>query len=96
MFGDERWFETLYTGTEHNTLFSPEPSTIYTKSSDPFGLISNYFIDRLRTVFADVAPNPLIMRNSANSPIFLLCFAAGNPNGAPIAVRIAQHILGKN
>lgn len=96
MFGDDQWFDALYETTESNSLFSDEPSKIYRKKSDPFELITKYFIERLKTVFADVATNPLVMRNSTNSPIFLLCFAAGNPNGAPIAVRIAQHILGKN
>jgi three-Cys-motif partner protein len=96
MFGDEKWFETIYQTTEHNSLFSEFPSTIFSKTSDPFGSIKQYFIGRLRTVFAEVAQNPLIMRNSTNSPIFLLAFAAGNPKGAPIAVKIAQHILGKN
>ncbi len=95
MFGDDTWFERIYQTTERNSLFSTEPLTVHSKTSDPFGLITTYFIDRLKTVFADVAQNPLVMRNSANSPIFLLCFAAGNPKGAPIAVRIAQHILSK-
>lgn len=33
------------------------------------------------------------MRNSKNVPLYLLCFAAGNPRGGPIAVKIAQDIL---
>jgi hypothetical protein len=28
-----------------------------------------------------------------NNPLYLLCFAAGNDKGAPIAVKIANHIL---
>jgi len=31
--------------------------------------------------------------NSANSPLYLLCFAAGNEKGAPIAWNIANHLL---
>ena len=95
LFGDDKWFPTIYQATEMNSLFSEDPLTVFSKNSDPFRLITNYFTGRLQTVFAEVAPNPLIMRNSTNSPIFMLCFAAGNPNGAPIAVRIAKHILGK-
>jgi three-Cys-motif partner protein len=95
LFGEDEWFRRIYRSNEINSLFSTEPSTIFTKDPDPFGQISRYFISRLKSVFADVAPNPLVMKNSNNSPIFLLCFAAGNPKGAPIAVRIAQHILGK-
>ena len=48
---------------------------------------------RLKTVFAQVAPNPLILTNSKEVPIYLLCFAAGNPKGAPTAVKIAKDIL---
>jgi three-Cys-motif partner protein len=96
MFGEDKWFNTIYQSTENNSLFSNEISTTFAKTVDPFGAITRYFVDRLRSVFSEVADNPLVMRNSTNSPIFLLCFAAGNPNGAPIAVRIAQHILCKN
>lgn len=96
MFGEDAWFNTIYKSTENNSLFPGEMSIRYTKTADPFGAITNYFIKRLRSVFSEVADNPLVMRNSTNSAIFLLCFAAGNPNGAPIAVRIAQHILRKN
>ncbi len=95
LFGEAKWFDEIYQATEHNTLFRDSPSIAFSKTSDPFGAITRYFVRRLQTVFANVAEKPLIMRNSANSPMFLLCFAAGNPKGAPIAVKIAQHILGK-
>ncbi len=95
MFGEQEWFNRLYYKEERESLFSDGPTTKLIKVGDPFDVITSYFVERLSTVFAEVAPNPLVMRNSTNSPIFLLCFAAGNPNGAPIAVRIAKHILGK-
>jgi RHS repeat-associated protein len=44
-------------------------------------------------VFAEVAPRPMPLRNSRGSPMYALCFAAGNPKGAPIAVKIANHLL---
>jgi hypothetical protein len=44
-------------------------------------------------VFKGVANNPLPLYNSKNNPLYLLCFAAGNPKGAPTAVKIAQDIL---
>ena len=96
MFGEDNWFQKLYTPVQTSSLFSSEPMTTFLKAADPFSLIARYFVERLKTVFAEVAENPLIMRNSTNSPIFLLGFAAGNPKGGPIAVKIAQHILGKN
>lgn len=60
-----------------------------------FDKIGKFFIERLETVFTKVAQNPLLLYNSKNVPIYLLCFAAGNPRGAPTAVKIAQDILGK-
>ena len=57
--------------------------------------IGRYFNNRLKSIFAAVADEPKVLRNSANSPLYLLCFAAGNPRGAPIALRIANHLLKK-
>lgn len=96
LFGDEVWFERIYEKVERPSLFSPEFTASFSKNADPFGMITRYFVERLKTVFPAVAENPLVIRNSTNSPIFLLCFASGNPKGAPIAVKIAQHILDKN
>jgi len=52
----------------------------------------------LRTIFPAVADNPRVLANSRNMPLFLLCFAAGNPapRAKEIALRIAQYILGKS
>ena len=52
----------------------------------PFGLI---YVG----AFASVAPTRRTLRNSMNSPIFELFFAASNPVGAGPAIRIANHIL---
>ncbi len=35
----------------------------------------------------------ILLTNVRNNPIYLLCFAAGNPKGAPTALKIADHIL---
>jgi hypothetical protein len=32
-------------------------------------------------------------KNSKNNPLYLLCFASGNPMGAKTAIKIAQDIL---
>lgn len=58
-----------------------------------FEMIGQFFIERLKTVFAEVAPKPRALYNSKNIPLFLLCFAAGNPRKASLAVNIAQNIL---
>jgi hypothetical protein len=40
-----------------------------------------------------VVDRPLALYNSKNIPIYLLCFAAGNPKGSRTAVRIAGDLL---
>ncbi len=57
--------------------------------------IAMFFIERLKTIFSGVASEPMFLYNSSNCPVFLLCFAAGNPKGAPTAVKIAQSIIRK-
>ncbi len=58
-----------------------------------FDGISRFFVERLKTIFPGVAKNPLALHNSANTPLYLLCFAASNARGAKTAVKIAQDIL---
>ena len=90
IFGEPDWYDAFYkTGTEL-TLFGEE--VMIDKIAD-FHSISDYLLGRLRKVFPGVASNPRALPNSRNNPIFLLCFACGNPKGTPIALKIAQHIL---
>lgn len=89
-FGAEDWKEAFYQECQQPTLFGENASIV--KTAD-FSTIEQYFIRRLQTIFAATAENPLWLRNSRNVPIFLLCFAASNPKGAPVAIKIAQHIL---
>ncbi|PSQ97733.1 MAG: hypothetical protein BRD55_00900 [Bacteroidetes bacterium SW_9_63_38] len=51
------------------------------------------YVERLEDEFTAVAPNPRPLYNSQGNPTCLLCFAAGNPKGAPTAVDIANDIL---
>ncbi len=95
LFGEEAWIDIIYDRVERSTLYSDEPMHYFVKTKDPFGAIQDYFIKRLQTVFTEVATNPLSLKNSSNTPIFMLCFAAGNPKGASTAVKIAKDILGK-
>lgn len=90
-FGTGEWKEAFYQPSKQRGLFDSDPKL--TKEAD-FDAIKRFFIRRLETVFYKVAQNPLPLRNSKNVPIFLLCFAASNPKGAPTAVNIAQDILG--
>ena len=90
-FGEHGWYDVFYQSAKQLSLFDEEER--WQKAGDIFVTIEQYFIDRLQSVFNGVATNPLILRNSKNVPLYLLCFAAGNQKGAPIAVKIAKDIL---
>ena len=90
VFGTDEWRESFYKPSVQGTLFESEGNL---KKEADFQKIGAFFVSRLETVFAKVAPNPLPLRNSKNVPIYLLCFASANPRGAPTAVKIASHIL---
>lgn len=90
MFGVEDWYDVFYKTISKPTLFGDE---VITQKVGDFDLIGEYFVKRLETVFAGVAPNPLPLFNSHNNPLYLLCFASGNPKGAKTAINIAQDIL---
>ena len=55
--------------------------------------IAELYRQRLRRVFVKVASSGRELKNSKNSTMFQLLFAAGNPKGAPIAARIAKHLI---
>ena len=55
--------------------------------------IGRYFVERLKEIFSGVAEEPGVLRNSTNSPLYLLCFAASNARGAELALRIAGLLL---
>jgi len=92
LLGTEDWYEEFYRFESTPTLFGGEVERVVKASTETIG---RYFNDRLKSIFAAVADEPKVLRNSANSPLYLLCFAAGNPKGAPIALRIANHLLKK-
>jgi three-Cys-motif partner protein len=91
-FGEPDWYEVFYQVAKQISLFDEEQ---WQKTGNIFMTIEQYFIERLRGIFNGVAPNPLLLRNSKNVPLYLLCFAAGNQRGAETAVKIAQEILEK-
>jgi three-Cys-motif partner protein len=90
LFGNEEWKQEFYAKKTERNLFGEEQTE---RKEANFDRIGRYFLKRLKSVFAQVVPNPLILRNSRGVPIYLLCFAAGNPTGAPTAVKIAKDIL---
>ena len=92
LFGTKTWYKTFYSIRTERDLFG---NYSLTEKTADFKLIAEYFVERLKTVFEGVAENPLLLVNSQNSPLYLLCFASANKKGAPTAIKIAQHILKK-
>jgi three-Cys-motif partner protein len=92
IFGTPGWRDVFYSTKTVTTLFGEK--TVTEKDAD-FKKISDFFVERLQAIFKGVADNPKLLRNSKNNPIYLLCFASGNPKGAKTAIKIAQDILGK-
>ncbi|RJP32399.1 MAG: three-Cys-motif partner protein TcmP [Candidatus Omnitrophota bacterium] len=92
IFGASDWYQSFYEDKEQDTLFGPLHRT--EKIAD-FSSIQEFFLNRLKSIFPGVAENPLILKNSKNNPLYLLCFAASNEKGAPTAIKIAQDILGR-
>jgi three-Cys-motif partner protein len=92
LLGTEDWYDEFYGVESVPTLFGGAEERVIKATTQTIG---RYFNDRLKSIFPGVAEEPKVLRNSANSPLYLLCFAAGNPKGAPIALRIANHLLTK-
>jgi three-Cys-motif partner protein len=90
ILGTADWQAAFYPRHDEATLFGVQSVQRKDVNWDEIG---TFFVARLKTIFCKVATSPLPLRNSTRTPIYLLCFAAGNPKGAPIAVKIAQHIL---
>jgi hypothetical protein len=93
LLGTHDWVKCFYGEEATPTLFGNDEKSLV-KDVDYEG-IGRFFNDRLKTVFAGVADNPRALFNSAGCPIYLFCFAVGNPKGRDIALRIARHILDK-
>ena len=99
--GTESWREEFYRAADaaddeaQPSMFEgPEEERGILKTAS-LEAIGAFFVRRLGEIFAGVAPNPLMLKNSRNVPIYLLCFAVGNPRGAPTAVNIAGYLLGR-
>ena len=90
LFGDDSWREEFYQEELQVDLFG-EHTAVNRKVSEES--VSNYLLRRLRKIFPGVVDKPLVLRNSRQSPLYMLVFAAGNPVGAKIAISIAGSII---
>jgi three-Cys-motif partner protein len=91
LFGTPDWEEKFYQTQIIETLFGDRETL---RRDATVKTMQGYINERLQTSFHSVAPS-LVLRNSKDSPLFALCFAAANERGAPIAIKIAKSILGK-
>jgi three-Cys-motif partner protein len=91
--GTDDWYEDFYQERRSLNLFGQEECQVEKVCN--CRAIANFYIKRLKTIFPAVADNPRFIENSKGSPMFLFCFAAGNPakKAVDLALRIAQNIL---
>lgn len=92
IFGGREHWQGLYSDSLQLSLLEDRPGQERVGDSNQ---IAHQYRKRLESVFARVAPSGRELRNSKNSPMFQLFFAASNPKGANIAVDIAKHIIDK-
>jgi len=92
ILGTTDWESEIYKESDQMNLFG---TTDYEKT-DVDG-VKQYIIKRLEETFPTVSSKPIMLRTEKNSPIFLLCFAASNPNktARDAALRVANHILSR-
>jgi len=91
IFGTQDWFEYFYKTRTLNDIFGKSVDKII-KACD-FTRIGNFYKSRLKTIFPGVAEKHKVLYNSRGSALFHFFFAAGNPKGAPIAIRIAEYLI---
>lgn len=90
LFGTRDWYDRFYAKDATDDMFGAADRVQKVVSSDD---IVAYYGERLKTIFPHVAPNPLVLCNSNNAPMFALFFAAAHPKYGATAVRIAQDVL---
>ena len=89
LLGTRDWYEEFYRVECATDLFGDDRERVVKASMASIG---GYFTRRLGDVFAGVA-EPGVLRNSVSNPMYLLCFAVGNPRGREIALNISGHLL---
>lgn len=90
LFGTPDWRTRFYKVETTMDLFGEKNKTV--RRTADTASIGAFIHDRLAKVFARVAKGK-VLRNSRQSPLYMLCFAASNQRGADLAMKIAQDIL---
>lgn len=87
---DEEFLRTyFYTKRQEQTLFGTRE--IVEKVKKPIQRIAELYIQQLQGIFEHVTPNPLVLYNSRNTPIFHFACASNNL----AAIKIANEIIEK-
>ena len=90
VFGKKNFWKSFYSPVRQASFFAQGDELERKQGSD---LIAEAYREQLKTSFVRVAPTRRVLKNSTNSNLFDLFFAASNPRGADTAVRIADYIL---
>jgi len=91
IFGTHDWYNRFYKTEREPDWFEGEVAS--TRRVAHWHAVAAFMIERLKTAFHAVEPNPGILMNSQNVPLYLFCFASANPKGAPTALKIARDLL---
>lgn len=92
LFGTHDWRDRFYKESSQMTLFD---ETEVRQRDANYGKITEFMVERLRTIFVDALHEPIVLSNSLGVPIYLLCFAVSNERGANPAMSIARDIARK-
>ena len=87
--GRQHWLE-LYRDSPQMSFLDNEPRRVRAPGSEQ---IADRYRDRLGAAFHSVAATQCTLSNARSTALFKLFFVAGNPRGAPIATKLADHIL---
>ena len=90
VFGGRQHWQKFYATAPQQTFWSQGNAHERERGSRKF---ADNYRRRLESVFAGVAPTRRVLKNSQNSDLFDLFFAASNRRGAKVAIPIADHIL---
>lgn len=90
-FGDDSWNDSFYMQQTQLGIFLEQDVKV--KIDKIFEKLAVYIRIRLSDIFPGVSQNPLILRNSRNSPLFFLFFACGNPKAVTLALKLANYII---
>jgi three-Cys-motif partner protein len=91
ILGTADWENQFYESSSEPEFF-PDFAPARTRELDHMG-VARYTLARLGDVFYKVHPNPRVLMNSKNNPLYLFCFACGNEKGSIPAMKIAGHLL---